>query len=168
MPITPDEINFYLSGGAANSDPNSSLGGVISSTEIVDATLDNLFDTVTSSEATSGDIEYRCFYVQNDNVSLTLQSAVVWIQVQTASPDTSIAISVATEGVNNTVQVIPTESTAPVGQVFTQPSDEGTAIAIGDIPAGQFIGIWVQRTVDPAATAYTTDTTTIRVKGETA
>ncbi len=37
MPIVAADIDFRLSGGAANSDPNAALGGAKSSTEITAA-----------------------------------------------------------------------------------------------------------------------------------
>ena len=54
MPIVAGDIDFRLSGGAANSDVNASLGGAKSSTELVDATLHNLFDQVSGDEAQAG------------------------------------------------------------------------------------------------------------------
>ena len=37
--IETTDIKIYLSGGATNTDPNASLGGIISSTELVDNNL---------------------------------------------------------------------------------------------------------------------------------
>ena len=51
MPIVAGDIDYFLSGGGANSDPDASLGAAISSTEIVDASIHNLFDVVGSAEA---------------------------------------------------------------------------------------------------------------------
>ena len=34
MAIVAGDLKIYLSGGAGNSDPNASLGGIISSTEV--------------------------------------------------------------------------------------------------------------------------------------
>lgn len=50
---------FRLTGGASNSDPDASLGGVMSNTEISGTALNNLFDDVSPDEATSGSTEYR-------------------------------------------------------------------------------------------------------------
>lgn len=168
MPIVAGDIDYHLSGGAANSDPAASLGGAISSTQIVDATLHNLFDVVSSAEASAGDTEYRCMYVKNAHGSLTLQNAVVWIQTQTPSGDTSVEIALAGEGVNGTAETVADESTAPVGETFSAPATEGAGLAIGDIPAGQHQAIWVKRIVSAAASAYSNDSVVIRVKGDTA
>lgn len=168
MAITATEIQFRLSGGAANSDVNASLGGAKSSTEIVNATLHNLFDVVSSTEAQSGDTEYRCIYVHNAHGTLTLQAAKIWISTTTPSTDTDIAIALAGEGVNGTAETVANESTAPVGETFTSPTSEGAALTIGDIPAGQHQAIWIRRTVTGPASAYNTDSVVLTVKGDTA
>lgn len=166
MPINVANLKLFLSGGAANSDPNASLGGAKSTTEITNASLHNLFDIVGSAEAAAGDVEYRAFYVQNDD-ALTWQSVVAFIQQITPSADTSVAISIATEGNSATIQTIADESTAPVGQTFTSPTTEGTGLSIGNLANGEFIGIWVEWTVNAAAAAANADNVIIRFKGDT-
>lgn len=168
MPIVAGDIDFHLSGGAANSDPNASIGGAISTTQYPDASLHNLFDEVGSNESSAGDTEYRCIYVKNNHGSLTLQNAVVWIQTQTPSGDTDIEIALAGEGVNGTAETVADESTAPVGETFSAPATEGAALSIGNIPPGQHQAIWVKRNISAAASAYNNDSVVLRVKGDTA
>src|SRR5688572_24597401 len=45
------------------------LGGSKSATLITSATPNNFFDTVTGSQAVSGLVEYRCFYVENGHAT---------------------------------------------------------------------------------------------------
>ena len=168
MPIVTADIKKFLSGGAANADLSLSLGGAISSVEIADATLHNMFDIVSSAEALAGDIEYRCIYFKNTHATLTLTSAVVWIQTQTPSSDTSIGIALAGEGVSVAAESVADESTAPVGESFTAPANEGTALAIGDLAPGAYIGVWIRRTVNASAAAYNSDSVVLRIKGDTA
>lgn len=168
MPIASTDIKYRLSGGASNTDPNASLGGAKSSTEITDATLHNLFDIIGSAESSAGDTEYRCFYVHNAHATLTLQSAKVWIQTNTPSTDTSAEIGLGSSAVNGTEQTVANESTAPTGVTFSAPASEGAALTIGDIPAGQHKAIWVKRIVNASAAAYTSDSVVIRCKGDTA
>jgi hypothetical protein len=169
MPIVGTDIQYRLSGGAANAVPNASIGGAKSSVSVVDATLHNLFDVVSSAEALSGDVEYRCFYVHNAHATLTLTAAKIWIQTQTPDTETSADIGLAAAAVNATETAVANENTAPAGGVtFSAPANEGAALVIGDIPAGQHKAIWVRRTVNAAAAAYNTDSVIIRVKGDTA
>lgn len=167
MAIVAGDIDIQLSGGGANSVPDASLGGGISSVSVIDATLHNLFDVVGSAEASAGDTEYRCVYVKNTHGTLTLENAVVWIQSQTTSVDTSVEIAVDTVGVNGQASTVANETTAPGGQAFSAPSSEGGALSIGDIPPGEHQAVWVKRIVSAAASAANNDTMTIRVKGDT-
>lgn len=168
MPIVAADIDFRLSGGAANSDPNASLGGAKSSTEITDASLHNLFDIVSSAESAAGDTEYRCFYVHNAHGSLTLQGAKIWIQTQTPSSDTSVEIGLGSSAVNGTEQTVGDEQTAPGSVTFAAHANEGAAAVIGDIPPGQHKAVWVKRIVGAAAAAFNSDSVILRVKGDTA
>lgn len=168
MPISPGDIDFRLSGGGANADPNAALGGAKSSVEIVAATLHNLFDQVSGDESDAGDVEYRCFYIHNSHGSLTLQDAVIWIQTNTPSTDSVIAIALAGEGLNATAETIANESTAPTGESFTSPTNKAGGLSLGDIPPGEHYAVWVRRTISAAAAAYDSDSVLIRVEGDTA
>lgn len=162
MPIVSGDIKYRLSGGAANTDPTLSLGGAKSSTDM----STNLLDNVSSAEALAGDIEYRAFYVHNNHGTLALESAKIWIQANTPSGDTTLEIGIGTSAVNATEQTVATESDAPSGVTFAAAANEGAAIALGNIPAGQHRAVWVRRTVNAAAAA-SNDTATFRVKGDT-
>lgn len=168
MPIASGDIDFRLSGGAANSDPNASLGGAKSSTEITAASLHNLFDQVASAESSAGDVEYRCFYVHNAHATLALQNAVIWVQTNTPASDTTVDIGLGTSAVNGTEQTVANESTAPSGVTFSAPATEGAALSIGNIPAGQHKAVWVRRTISAGAAANNLDNVVLRVKGDTA
>lgn len=163
MPIASSDIKYYISGGAANSNQNASLGGARSSTLMA-----NVFDNVASAEAAAGDVEYRCVYARNDHPTLTLQNAKIHIQSNTPSGDTSIDIGLGTSAVGTgNEQVVGDEQTAPSGVTFSAPANVGAALAIGDIAPGQHKAVWIRRTVNAAAAAYTADTFTLRVTGDT-
>lgn len=161
MPIISADIQYRLSGGAANADPNLSLGGIISAT----AVPAGLFDTIIGAESTAGDVEYRCIYVRNNDASRTYQSAVLFVQANTASADTQIAVGVGSSAVNVAEQTVANESTAPTGVTFSEPATLGTGIALGSIPAGQFRAVWLRRTINVAAAA-SNDTYNLRTTGD--
>jgi len=167
MPIIAADIEFRLSGGSGNTNANAALGGAKSSTEIVDATLHNLFDRVSGAEALAGDTEYRAIYVHNAHATLTMLSATVHIQTNSSSPDTTLEIAVGTAAINGTEQTIVNETTAPTGTTFTTAAGSGNALALGDIPAGQHKAVWVKRIVSASAAADNSDTAQIRVTCET-
>lgn len=170
MPILSTDIEYRLSGGAGNTDPNASLGGAMSTAgggEITSAVLNNLFDDVSGDEASAGDTEYRGIYVKNAHGSLTWSSIKAWIQTASASADTSFEIAIADEAKNTAIETIANESTAPTGPTFSAPSNKAGGITLPDLAAGDYIGIWIKRIVSSSAAAVASDGPTIRVEGDT-
>jgi len=167
MPIVASDIKKYLSGGAANSDPNAALGGAISSVEIVDNTLHNLFDKTTGAEAAAGDIEYRAFFIKNTHATITYEDVVVYISSNTPSADTVVAIAIADEAVGtSTIETIANENTAPSGPAFSSPANAASGISIGNMAPGEMKGIWIRWTVTAGAAAVA-DQATIETSGNT-
>lgn len=163
MAITATDIEYRLSGGAANADPIASLGGAKSSVAVTGSTL---WDTVTGDESTAGSVEYRCLYVHNAHATLTLTAAKVWLQANTASDDTQLAIGLGTSAVGGDEQSVADEATAPAGVTFSEPANKAAGLAIGDLAPGQSKAVWLRRTVNAGAAA-SNDTATIRVAGDT-
>ncbi len=163
MPIVSSDIQYRLSGGAANAVQADSLGGAKSSTAFGTA----FFDDVTSAETTAGDIEYRCLYVHNNHGSLSLQNAVIWIQSNTPSADTTADIGLGTSAINGTEQTVANENTAPIGVTYSAPANFAAGLSLGTLPAGQHKAVWVRRTVGALAAAAN-DGFTLRVQGDTA
>lgn len=178
MAITAADILFKLSVAAAagdttaQADPNASLGDQISTTQITDATLHNLFDKVTGDDNAASDVEYRCFFVHNNHASLTWENVKVWISSETAG-GASAAIGLDPAGVtakglgSAQAAVIANEDTAPAGVAFTAPTTKSTGLTIGDIAAGSVAAIWIRRTAANSA-ALDTDGVVIRCEGDTA
>lgn len=166
--IDSANLKYYLSGGASNADPNASLGGARSSNP-VGASINNLYDDVSSAEATSGDTEYRCFYFRNEDANANgLVDPVVWISSNTPSSTTTIAIGLDPAGKNATATTIVDEQTAPAGVSFSSPASKGAGIALTGDPYMQndYIGIWVRRVVDAGTATAPNDPATVRVEGD--
>lgn len=161
MPITSTDIQYFLSGGATNANPNASLGGVKSSTVVPLG----LFDDVTSSESEAGDVEYRCIYVHNSHGSLTMQNSVVYIEQNTLLD--RIAIAAGSSAIGAIEQTIVDEGAAPTGVTFSQPSAREDAIELGNIPPGQYKAVWIRRSV-AASSGASNDTYNLRVECDTA
>lgn len=129
---------------------NSLLPGANDSASIsVTQPRNSLFDDITKDESFAGDTEYRCFYVWNDHASDALIECAAYVASQPNGND-SVEIGLDPGGVNDGTTpavTVADESTAPSGVTFSSPSDSGTALSIGDLPAGQGIAIWVKRTV---------------------
>jgi hypothetical protein len=169
MAVTAADMKFKYSGGAANALATACLGGVRSSVDIP-AGSQNLFDDVTPSEATSGDTEYRCFYVYNDNDTDTINAVKVWMNGDTPAPGTvgALGLDPATAGDGQTTGVavvIANEQTAPAGVAFSAATSEGAALDIGSLGPNQGRAVWMRRTVSAAAAAYAGDGAVLQLKG---
>jgi hypothetical protein len=83
MPITTEiltRLSVDTSPGLSTAGtPNDSLGGYVSSTQLTQATLQNLFDDISGDENAAGDIEYRGFFFHNSHASLTLIAPRIWL-----------------------------------------------------------------------------------------
>ncbi len=160
MAIVSSDIKIKLStksGSSGNSlpqaDVNGSLGKFISTTELVSATANNLFDNVTGAENAASAVEYRCIFVHNSHGSLDLENAGVYISSQVAGGTTlAIAIDdIAASAIgSSSAQAFEatTETTDPSAGVgaFSSPSSSGTALSLGTIPSGFCKALWVRRT----------------------
>lgn len=162
MAIVSTDIKYRLSGGAANSNPAASLGGAKSSTDVPAG----IFDDVSSAEASAGAVEYRCVYVHNNHGTLSLLGAKLWIQANTPSGDTDIAVGLGASGLNGAETAVANETSAPAGVSFSTPSAFASGLSLGDLPSGQHFAVWVRRTVTAGAAA-TSDSFTLRVQGDT-
>lgn len=177
MPIAASDIQYRYSVAAAAGDTTAgtaagSLGDQISTTQITDATLHNLFDLITGDENAASEAEYRCMFVLNNHATLTWEDVVVWISGETAGGAVA-AISVDTTGITPKGQAsaqaktVADENTAPASQTFSAPTTKATGLVIGDIPAGSCQAIWVRRTAQNSA-ALDLDGVVIRCEGDTA
>jgi hypothetical protein len=171
MSIASSDIKFRYSVAAAAGNTTvgtaaGNLGDQISTTDITSASLDNLFDDVSSAEATAGDVEYRPFFVINDHATLTFSSSAISIQSQTGSaPVFTIGLdptAISAKGSASAQAVtIADESTAPAGVTFG-----AGQLTIGDLAPGQVKAVWVKRTVT-AGQAAITPTHVLRMTGDT-
>jgi hypothetical protein len=179
VPIATTDLLLKLSittgtagNAAAQPNPNASLGKYISTTQIVDNTLNNLFDDITGDENAAGTVDYRCIFIHNAHATLTLLAPVVWLSAEVAGgANTAIAVdNIAASAVGATAAqaaVIANETTAPTGVgAFSSPTTKGTGLVLGDLPPGQCRAIWVRRTATNSA-AVNNDGATIRVEGDT-
>lgn len=172
MPVIASEVTLTYSGGAPNSNPQLSIGDIISTVQIPDNVANNIFDDVQGAEVISGDVEYRCFYIKNNNPTTDFNNVKIWISQTTPAIGEEIDIGVGTSSKGGVEQTIANENTLPNGVTFVRPVNASTAVDVGDL--GNSAGgnshkaIWIRRTVDPNAQAVKTNFFVIRVEGVSA
>lgn len=174
MPLAAADILFKLStkaGAAGNTTagtPAGSLGKYVSTTEITDGSLHNLFDAVSGDENAAEDVEYRCFFVHNSSADSDFVDPVVWLSAEGAG-GADIAIGVDTTAASAVGSAsaqaleVANESTAPVGVTFSAPTTKGTGLALGTVGFGEVRAIWVRRTATDSA-AVDDDSVTISLE----
>lgn len=168
MPVIQSDIKFLLSGGALNDDPDAALGGIISATEVVDDTLNNLFDDVTGAEHAAGDTNYRCIYVKNNSAAIAYNTK-LYIETNTPAIDDAITIGKDLAGLNATADTIADEATAPSPAVtFSTAAGYANAIDLGDIPAGEVYAFWIKRVATAGSTAQANNSAVLKVSVDTA
>lgn len=193
MSVQDTDIKYYLTGagsdGGVQADPNASLGGYRSSTEIVTASLNNLFDDISSSEASTGDTEYRCICVKNTALE-TWYNVVTWLYAET-DPDNiqqfyfAIETPATADLTDGSAQTIVNESTTPtvnttehngVGSGISNWSSatvKGSGLSPNqgdhddDLDQSEIIFIWVKRVITASAPARSGLSQTIRCEGDT-
>src|SRR5215510_1036640 len=126
MAIASTDLKLFHSGGGSNSNIANDISGDISSVELTDNTLNNLWDDVSGDEGSAGDTEYRKIFFKNGHGTLQAQSTVLWIDTNTTSTDDTVAIGLDPAGSGAAGANIADESTAPAGVTFTSPSTKGT------------------------------------------
>ena len=180
MAITASDILLKLSiktGSAGNSgaqaDVNAALGKYISTTQLTDNTLNNLFDDVSGAENAASTVDYRCIFVHNAHASLTMQSAVAYVSAEVSGgAGVAIAVdSVAASAIGSSsaqALEVASETTAPSGPLsFSTPTTAGTGLSLGNIAAGECKAIWIRRTAANSA-AKNNDGATIAISCDTA
>ncbi len=177
MAVQDSDIKVRLStqsGSAGNSQastPAASIGKYMATTDLVDASVENLFANITAAEAGTGKTVYRCIFVYNAHGSQTWQGVKAWIVSQTAGGgDLSIGLDPAGSVVNNQAgaqAAVPADdTTAPTGVTFSQPTSEDDALSLGNIVAGNCYAVWARLVVPADVAALNLDNAIIRFKGQ--
>ncbi len=179
MAIVAGDILIKLSiktGAAGNASAqtnvNASLGKYISTTQITDATLNNLFDDVSGDENAASTVDYRCIFVHNAHATLTWQSVVVYASAEVSNgANGSFAIDdIAASAIGSAsaqAAEIATEISAPSGVgAFSTPTTKATGLSLGNIAAGYCRAVWVKRTAANSA-ALNNDGITLTFAGDT-
>jgi len=156
----PATLQYNLTGGAANADPNLSLGGAHSSQQVSVTVLNNVFDDVSVAEALAGDTEYRAIDITNvgDAAAVAVE---VYASVETSSVDTQLDMGAVAAPIDS-VESVANESSAPATVVFAHRLT-GSRLALPDIPAGSYCRVWLRRVVGVAAGNTANDQGTIAV-----
>lgn len=102
MALDPANIIYTYSGGISNSNPNNSLGGASSVTQI---SGNNLFDDITDADRLTGKTDYRCFYVHNEDAQNSLYNIIYYFDYNVLH-DTTVQIGFNTVNEQQTITIL--------------------------------------------------------------
>lgn len=178
MPIAAGEIQFCYThvSNTSSSVAIESLGG-IKAAQIASGNSQNLFDNVSGIESRDGRTEFRCIVIYNSNATIPFENPRVWFNItvggvtNATGDEVYMALDPVTAGVDITTISVATEQTVPIDPstslelVWSQPTS-AAPLDVGDIPAGGHKGLWFKRVVQPNAGAYTDNTFSWTIEGE--
>ncbi len=163
MAVAPSDLALMLSipaaaGGALVPQPNphASLGKWVSTSTVDPDEDNNIFDNITGVENAAGTSDYRCLFVQNNHATLTAIGVTAWLYSQISGGATvSLGVDPTAASAKGATSIqaatSATQLTAPAGVSFSTAASSGTAIALGDIPAGHVRALWIKRTAANSA-----------------
>lgn len=177
MAVSAADIQFFLTGGSGNTNPNASLGGARSTSTQIGSGVNNLYDNITGTNHAAGNVDtsaaadYRVFAVHlktplTDASSSTLDNAVLKISASSLGDNAIQAYVAAT--VNHTITAGADENTAPTdGGAITFSSIPGGGLSLpASMVAGDDVHIALKRTVSAGSTAQT-NSITLQIVGDT-
>lgn len=174
-PVASSDVLLKYStkvGAAGNANAGTaagSLGKYISTTQIPDNSLHNLFDQVTGTENAALTSDYRCIFIHNAHATIAWQAVYVYLLSEVAGgadiaigadPTAASAIGAAPAQALE----IANETTPPVGVIFSSPTTFEQGVSLGTIAAGQCKALWIRRTAKGGA-AVSSDGVSLRFQG---
>ena len=148
-------LEYRLTGGASNADPDASLGGVGSSEQVPSTAINNLFDNVYPTEIISDDLtEYRAFDIYNSGDAEA--TSVEFYLTDTVSSESLLSVWYDSTG----TQTIANEGIEPSGASWSEP-EVGSKLSLPNLAAGASHRIWIRRVQDQLSTNVSNDLGTL-------
>lgn len=177
MAVESADIEIRLSTQSATegddqaSTPAESIGGYMSTTPLVDATLENLFVNITAAEASTGKTVYRCVFVYNSHATQDWEEVKAWIVSQLDGGGlVAMGLDPAGASPGNQMSAQAEEpaddETAPDGVSFSAPTSADDALNLGTVGPEEAYPIWFRLTVPPDVEALSLDNAIFRVRGQ--
>jgi hypothetical protein len=169
MPISPSEVRWYLSNPNASTGfsgigtPGNSLGKWMSTTQVSNTAIDDLFLDLSAAQNAALQVDYQCIFIANFTVTGdSMRNPYVWM------PSQQYTVGGATMLLAfDPIGAVPYTSTSPQAQAISQSTSTPTVVSwfgpsplyyngllIPDIPPGYAVAVWIQRTAtnSPAIT----------------
>lgn len=179
MPIVSTDIRYRYSvttGSQGNTvvyaGPGTSRGRWVSTTNLPDGGLNNLFPDITGDENAALNADYQCIFIYNSHATLTLKTAKVWIASQVAGgANAAFAVddlpaSSLSSGAFQAATIASKDAEPTNVSAWSTATTKATGLALGDLLPGYVRAVWIRRTATNSG-ATANDGVTLRVEGDT-
>lgn len=172
----------YLTGSKkflGTSTPQNSLGGYLSSSELEDGSINNLFPGISSfSIWNTNDKQYRCICILNDEEEI-MEGVRVWLEPLLSDDSDIVDITIADIQVSatsvisdscgdlKTRHIAPSQTGKPQGLTFVTANDYATGLYLGSIEPGDYAAFFICRTLNANAKAPIADDTLCAISSNT-
>jgi hypothetical protein len=161
MPISPSEVRWYLSNPNASTGysgigtPGNSLGKWMSTTQVSNTAIDDLFLDISAAQNAALQVDYQCIFLANFTATGdNMRNPYVWMPTQqytTGGATLQMAFDpIGAQPYNSTspqAQVISQSTSTPVVVDWFGPSGlYYYGLLVPDIPPGYAVAVWIQRT----------------------
>lgn len=167
MAIVTTDIQFLLSAPQASSGytkagvPGNSLGLYVSTTQVSQTQLNNMFSDITGAQNAAGQVDYTCLFIFNNNASQSMLNPVAWIPSGLLGAQNTSVFAIGADPTVPTVlgssaaqaDVISNPTVVPSGvTTWAAPSlTYSGGVALPTIPAKYVQAVWIRRTATGAA-----------------
>lgn len=143
-------IPYYTGAAEANkpqSNPNKSLGGLISNSKVPNGALNNVFPPISKRHVEESISDVRLIAFKNGASALTAMR--VWTVKGQYCTYTIAAVSPAINSCGDLeFESIDGGNDLPYQATFTSNETEPNALVVGNVVADAVLGIWIKRDVD--------------------
>lgn len=162
--ILTTDIQFLLSAPQAASGytkagtPGNSLGLFVSTTQVSQTLLNNMFSDITGAENAANQVDYTCLFIYNNNADHSMLNPVAWIPTALLGAQNTATFAIGADITTPSVlgsgsaqaAVISNPTIAPTG-VTTWAAASATytgGVNLPNIPAKYVAAVWIRRTAN--------------------
>ena len=153
-PASNTDIRLFLSGGTTNTDVKKSLGGNVSSQEVLGTESHQFMERVSSQELSAGLTDYHLVYIKNVNQIRSYNNIRIFFYHNTINPFDTLLIGLAAAGKGNEEMPLAFDVDVPPNVTFTASQDNMQGLYIPTLAPNQYYGMWIKRAVNSGSPVH--------------
>jgi hypothetical protein len=149
-------MKLYFTGPAVHEDPQPSsllsLGGYPSSSPVPRIGLNKLFGPISQKDLNVGGKSTKAVVLKNETGNAVV-GAMIYYTNDSQSPVTNFKIALVTLATDScgklSMESITSPQDTPASGIFIDSLGSTNALTLPDIVAGEYLGIWIERSINP-------------------